>query len=867
METPAIVESLKLSKCFLALRLSRGRRHNVISLESPRFNPQQDPTFEEINFINSIRDSNTFQTFSMRILNYATTDANPFHRDHRSASIGRKISSTNLIKTNETFSTASTSFETNRSPQKWSGASPLADVYPPETVYANTKDIRSISSVLSEDTYSEITSSGTGITTSSSHTTSNHRNGETYQAVEISSTKLQAPEILRPPNHHNRSPFSRDQEATKGKFDVMTLAQTLSWRRHASSDDQVDTAWERNNKNTVVEGGSLPRSKHVDPLLATMKASAKVKRHLALAKERNMAKDEDRSKLETTSEFMSVRARLKRAKLRNMLKSCSDRENNLVRSEIKSSQFSGDVNQAPVGKLNPDLVKRCISGASATCKAHKTAQAVSNPSKLHIPKSATTAVGRAITQQKSIVHRQESDRNSNDTSICSTPTAIDTHQLARAMLKSMFAERFAQDNTGQSKMMKVGNTPDSSRKDQDKDSRAVESDCSNTPCNSIVQPTKIPGPNTFTRTLDGNQVAREKLNSMLAKRCVSEPSGQAGMSQSFFAIDSSSPDGLNEGSHTISLITDADIPQKLPQSNSDDSSVRVATHTCEEHKVAKEKLCAISSQRRGQQFGQVEIEMNSTDAQDNKAVAVEIQCDGIESKLSHSTTVIEFCPKQVKDQANQKQVQEKLNGILSLRKHASHERSKKSAGISSKYKAKQAIRIRDSIDSRDDTERQYTDISGRDSSESLDTSKYSKMLKMGIPVGAIKNCMTRDGVSPLLLFGGKTESEQIHQPRISNDKPKKDQYRRTRLHWNEIERFSENSIWQHIKADSEMSKYLIFICEISGANVHLILTAFYSNHVKMTLLLTRTNFYLYFSPRLLPMSGYQDLLIKTKMGQ
>ena len=91
---------------------------------------------------------------------------------------------------------------------------------------------------------------------------------------------------------------------------------------------------------------------------------------------------------------------------------------------------------------------------------------------------------------------------------------------------------------------------------------------------------------------------------------------------------------------------------------------------------------------------------------------------------------------------------------------------------------------------------QQRSCSNRDSSESLtDQTKYTKMLKMGIPIGAVKNAMLRDGLDPSEWMGQESE---IKHPIKKN---KKDLFRRTRLHWVPLQHFSENSIWQLIELD------------------------------------------------------------------
>lgn len=70
--------------------------------------------------------------------------------------------------------------------------------------------------------------------------------------------------------------------------------------------------------------------------------------------------------------------------------------------------------------------------------------------------------------------------------------------------------------------------------------------------------------------------------------------------------------------------------------------------------------------------------------------------------------------------------------------------------------------------------------------------KYSKMLKMGVPLTAVQNSMVRDGVDPSLF----KQDPKGH-------KKKKDPFRRTRLHWTPVDHYSRDSIWYQINNDSE----------------------------------------------------------------
>jgi Subunit CCDC53 of WASH complex len=86
--------------------------------------------------------------------------------------------------------------------------------------------------------------------------------------------------------------------------------------------------------------------------------------------------------------------------------------------------------------------------------------------------------------------------------------------------------------------------------------------------------------------------------------------------------------------------------------------------------------------------------------------------------------------------------------------------------------------------------------------ENATLAKYRNMMKMGLPIGAIKNSMARDGVDPSLWDSDRTEI--ITKPTATKVLPK-DKYRRTRLHWEPHAGFSSNTLWDMIKYDPDIA--------------------------------------------------------------
>lgn len=85
--------------------------------------------------------------------------------------------------------------------------------------------------------------------------------------------------------------------------------------------------------------------------------------------------------------------------------------------------------------------------------------------------------------------------------------------------------------------------------------------------------------------------------------------------------------------------------------------------------------------------------------------------------------------------------------------------------------------------------------------------KYFKMLKMGLPMGAVQNAMERDGVDPSVMERDHTLPATVNgggegHPQMENIP--KDTHRRTRLHWDTLRKVRSNSLWAKINQDEEL---------------------------------------------------------------
>ena len=89
--------------------------------------------------------------------------------------------------------------------------------------------------------------------------------------------------------------------------------------------------------------------------------------------------------------------------------------------------------------------------------------------------------------------------------------------------------------------------------------------------------------------------------------------------------------------------------------------------------------------------------------------------------------------------------------------------------------------------------------------------KYFKMLKLGLPMGAVKNAMERDGVDASVMDGDHNvpvPSSGLSKSSSSIDRKQKDTHRRTRLHWDTLEetQVKSDSVWALVEEDAELNQ-------------------------------------------------------------
>jgi len=94
--------------------------------------------------------------------------------------------------------------------------------------------------------------------------------------------------------------------------------------------------------------------------------------------------------------------------------------------------------------------------------------------------------------------------------------------------------------------------------------------------------------------------------------------------------------------------------------------------------------------------------------------------------------------------------------------------------------------------------------------------KYFKMLKLGLPMGAVKNAMERDGVDSSVMDGNhnlpanssSNNGASSSSTTSRKQQRQKDTHRRTRLHWETLEdtKVNSNSVWAMVEEDTEIDK-------------------------------------------------------------
>jgi hypothetical protein len=81
--------------------------------------------------------------------------------------------------------------------------------------------------------------------------------------------------------------------------------------------------------------------------------------------------------------------------------------------------------------------------------------------------------------------------------------------------------------------------------------------------------------------------------------------------------------------------------------------------------------------------------------------------------------------------------------------------------------------------------------------------KYARMLKVGLPISAVKNAMERDGVDPCVFDGGAPGPSTANKMELVSLKAARDPFRRFRLHWDTHSNVRSNTIWAMVSRDQD----------------------------------------------------------------
>jgi hypothetical protein len=81
--------------------------------------------------------------------------------------------------------------------------------------------------------------------------------------------------------------------------------------------------------------------------------------------------------------------------------------------------------------------------------------------------------------------------------------------------------------------------------------------------------------------------------------------------------------------------------------------------------------------------------------------------------------------------------------------------------------------------------------------------KYARMLKVGLPISAVKNAMERDGVDSGVLDGGAPRPSTAKKTELVLLEAARDPFRRFRLHWDTHSNVRSNTIWAMVSRDQE----------------------------------------------------------------
>jgi len=754
----------------------------------------------------------------MRMLNYSTANANPFHQDHHSQG-SSNYAKKRYIKGSPSGSlpTARTSqsTSTNRSyisAENWSRNEadctktflpegdlstrmPRVIANPPATFFARVKDPSfNDDSVLSDDTYSDMTYSLGAFSSSSSTAWGDHvdRGGDNFFDEDTNGHNSEVPKnlprasrfqngpgsrtpILKPANQ-DQSNLSSSEMVTKGKFSGMTLRETLTWRRHVSNDQneiaglRVRAALKGSGKFRVPETKALS-SQASDTQLSRIGASAKVKKRIEQAKANSITE----SKNITVPDFMLVRAQLKKAKHR------------AARVEIKSDvDKQGSVSETSCS---------AATTLTVTSDSYAPTTVTTRDEYLSFPHFDEQSIGVECVRVDSDSEGGEQSQplTCTDTDASCSPELFAGVKHDKASDRDLCVQRqgpVVQEEIAVSEVA-IPTTAASTQKEEMK--QKLNSMFAQRLIGQLTQKKRANTEVAVSGTTDDKEKAdaKQNLNSMFAQRL-----GQVAL-------------------HTTTTKKEQeDVKQKLnsiftqrpgPVVREDCANAKIAvptSPTIKDMEDVKQKLNSMFAQRLDQAMLQNKPEGTSHHDPNHPMKGEHLQ-DTLRSIMPQRDQKTEVS-------LSKKNMHEKLNSLLAFRKPPPTQSTSNVSEciVSSSLIARSTTVVEhNATECRDDVELQQRKDSDREPSDPKEEhTKYTRMLKMGIPIGAVKNAMLRDGVDPSVVFGQR-EGVTSSAANADVEKCKKDPYKRTRLHWVPVENYSEDSIWHQINLDTEIGMY------------------------------------------------------------
>ena len=126
--------------------------------------------------------------------------------------------------------------------------------------------------------------------------------------------------------------------------------------------------------------------------------------------------------------------------------------------------------------------------------------------------------------------------------------------------------------------------------------------------------------------------------------------------------------------------------------------------------------------------------------------------------------------------------------------------------------------IKSQMKSDDDEEEEDSGPALKDDPEYV---KFFKMLKMGLPMGAVKNAVQRDGKDPAIMDLDPNKSIKSQTKKKRSKAPKKEKkpkVRRKKIYWNAIDKskVQQNSLWGKIRGMVSMDKLKIDTTEFES---------------------------------------------------